>query len=153
MSEETAKYPEDKTAAKRAAVLGPKGRARPARWMLALGLAAAVGIAGVATLLAYPKLAPAKVVGLSEVKANPEEFLGRVTITGKTGNAYPDQGVLEIVDEKACCNLFLSVPFHRSNVRSSANPRVCTAARSPLGGNRSRSADCSRWPTEATPSR
>ncbi|HSH69609.1 MAG TPA: hypothetical protein VK997_06805, partial [Deferrisomatales bacterium] len=69
-----------------------------------------VALAAVATFLAYPKLAPANVVGVSKVKANPAGFLGKVTITGMTGNAYPDQGVVELADEKACCNLFLFVP-------------------------------------------
>ena len=77
---------------------------------LSIALAALVAIAAVVTSLAYTKQAQAKVVGVSKVKANPAEFLGKVVITGTTGNAYPDQGVVELVDEGACCNLFLFVP-------------------------------------------
>ena len=77
---------------------------------LPITLAALIAVVAVATFLAYPKLAPAKVVGVSKVKANPAGFLGKVTITGQTGKAYADQGVVEMVDEKACCNLFLFVP-------------------------------------------
>ena len=77
---------------------------------LSIALAALVAVAAVVTSLAYTKQAQAQVVGVSKVKANPAEFLGKVIITGTTGNAYPDQGVVEVVDEKACCNLFLFVP-------------------------------------------
>jgi len=50
-------------------------------------------------------------VGVSKVKGNPDAFLGKVKITGKVGGVDPSRGLLQIVDEKACCDLVLAVPF------------------------------------------
>lgn len=71
--------------------------------------ALAVTAAGFGTY--YGVANAAKVAGVSKIKNNPAQFVGRVQITGKVGNVFADQGVVEIVDEKACCNLFLTVPF------------------------------------------
>ena len=54
---------------------------------------------------------PAVTVGVSEVKGNPDKYLGNVKVTGKAGNVFPGDGVVEIADAKACCAVYLFVPF------------------------------------------
>ena len=49
--------------------------------------------------------------GVSELKANPEKYLGPISITGKAARVFPGDGVVEIADEKACCAVYLFVPF------------------------------------------
>lgn len=72
-------------------------------------VAAAVALVGAAAL-AW-SLSSTEVVGVSKVKANPERYVGTMTMTGLTGRTDADQGLLEIADEKACCTLLLAVPF------------------------------------------
>jgi hypothetical protein len=49
--------------------------------------------------------------GVSALKANPDKYLGDVTITGRAAKVYPADSVVEIADEKACCAVYLFVPF------------------------------------------
>ena len=62
--------------------------------------------------------APVQQVGVSAVKANPDQYLGQITITGLAGNIYPDDGVFEIADEKACCAIYLFTPFQEKQKES-----------------------------------
>lgn len=71
-------------------------------------ICAVLAASGFAAYSSYFKPVEANV---SKVKNSPQEFLGPVKIVGKAGNVYADKGVVEIVDDKACCNLFLIVPF------------------------------------------
>jgi len=52
-----------------------------------------------------------KTVGVSALKADPESYLGHLEITGRANNVFPEDGVIEIGDEKACCSIYLLVPF------------------------------------------
>ncbi len=54
---------------------------------------------------------PAVTVGVSELKGNPDKYLGNVRVTGLAGNVFPTDGVIEIADAKACCAIYLLVPF------------------------------------------
>lgn len=63
---------------------------------------------------AYNGLFRAKEVSVSKIKAKPEEYLGKVVISGKAGRVYADKGLVEMVDEKACCNLFLALPMNEA---------------------------------------
>ena len=53
----------------------------------------------------------AKACSVSELKANPEAYLGNVSITGTAARVYAEDGVIQIADEKACCAVYLFVPF------------------------------------------
>ncbi len=55
--------------------------------------------------------AASKACGVSELKANPDAYLGSVSITGKAARVYAEDGVIQIADEKACCAFYLFVPF------------------------------------------
>ena len=59
---------------------------------------------------AWQSLSPQE-VALGKVKGNPAAYLGKVKVTGKVGRVDPARGLLEMVDEKACCNLVLALPF------------------------------------------
>jgi len=65
-----------------------------------------VAAAGLAWSLSSPEG-----VGLSKLKANPEQFVGKVKVIALAGRSDASQGLLEIADEKACCTLVLAVPF------------------------------------------
>jgi len=79
------------------------------RTLLIVLVALILGVGGFGVY--YGVAGAAKVVGVSKVKNKPGEHLGKLQITGLAGKVYADQGVVELVDEKACCNLFLLVPF------------------------------------------
>ncbi len=49
--------------------------------------------------------------GVSALKANPEKYLGDLSVSGRAAKVYPADSVVEIADEKACCALYLFVPF------------------------------------------
>jgi hypothetical protein len=49
--------------------------------------------------------------GVSALKANPEKYLGDVTVSGRAAKVYPADSVVELSDEKACCAVYLFVPF------------------------------------------
>jgi hypothetical protein len=49
-------------------------------------------------------------VGVSKVANNPAEFVGKVKVIGKAGRIDPGRGLVEIVDDKACCQLVIAVP-------------------------------------------
>ena len=55
--------------------------------------------------------ATAQEVGVSALKANPEKYLGALKVDGQAGNVFPNDGVIEISDDKACCSIYLFVPF------------------------------------------
>ncbi len=75
-----------------------------------LSLAALPGCSGRDSGTAAPKAAA---VGVSALKANPDKYLGQLVINGKASNVFPDDGVIEISDDKACCSIYLFVPFNR----------------------------------------
>jgi len=52
-----------------------------------------------------------KACSVSELKANPEAYLGNVSITGTAARVHAEDGVIQIADEKACCAFYLFVPF------------------------------------------
>ena len=74
--------------------------------VVTLLLAAAAGLAAVSGVFAGPQE-----VTVSNVKGNPAAYLGKVSITGKAGAVHSEKGVIEMVDEKACCSIYLLVPF------------------------------------------
>ncbi len=79
------------------------------RTLLIVLVALVLGAAGFGVY--YGVAGATKVAGVSKVKNQPAQYLGKLQITGLVGKVYADQGVVEIVDEKACCNVFLLVPF------------------------------------------
>lgn len=58
----------------------------------------------------YEKNLKPKEVNVSLLKAKPQDYLGKVKVTGKTGKVWAEKGIVEMLDDKACCNLFLIVP-------------------------------------------
>jgi hypothetical protein len=76
-----------------------------------LMILAAVVVCG-GTGLAWSLSAP-EAVGLSRLKANPEQYVGKVRMTALAGRNDASQGLLEVADEKACCTLVLDIPFTR----------------------------------------
>lgn len=74
--------------------------------MMILAVVVVCGGAGLAWSLSTPES-----VGLSKLKANPEQYVGRVRMSALAGRSDAGQGLLEVVDEKACCTLVLDVPF------------------------------------------
>lgn len=71
-----------------------------------------LGIAVLAAAVAVGwKVTSAQEVGVSKVSGNPAAYLGKVKIVGKTGGVDATRGLLQIVDEKECCNLVVAVPF------------------------------------------
>ena len=74
-----------------------------------LMILAAVVVCG-GTGLAWSLSAP-EAVGLSKLKANPEQYVGKVKVIALAGRTDANQGLLEIADEKACCTLVLDVPL------------------------------------------
>lgn len=71
----------------------------------------------VAGLAIYPRLSQNSasnsrgVIGVSEVSAAPNDFLGKLTITGFAGAIYEEESVIIIVDGGGCCAIPLLVPF------------------------------------------
>jgi hypothetical protein len=65
----------------------------------------AAGFAAVSGVFAGPQE-----VTVSAVKGNPGAYVGKVSITGLAGTVHTDKGVIEMVDEKACCAIYLLVP-------------------------------------------
>jgi hypothetical protein len=76
------------------------------RKLMILAAVVVCGGAGLAWSLSAPEA-----VGLSKLKANPELHVGKVRMTALAGRNDSSQGLLEVVDEKACCTLVLDVPF------------------------------------------
>lgn len=74
-----------------------------------LAVAASAGGYGV-----YQKFLKAKETTVSVLKGKPDDFLGKVVVTGRSGKVYPDKSVIEMVDDKGCCNIFLFVPQNES---------------------------------------
>jgi len=73
---------------------------------------AIVGAVAVAALGAVAwKATSAQEVGVAKVSNNPAAFLGKVKIVGKIGAVDAARGLLQIVDDKACCNVVVAVPF------------------------------------------
>lgn len=57
-------------------------------------------------------LSATEAVGLSKLKANPEQYVGKVKVIALAGRTDANQGLLEIADEKACCTIVLEVPLN-----------------------------------------
>ncbi|MBI5013890.1 MAG: hypothetical protein HZB55_00165 [Deltaproteobacteria bacterium] len=71
-----------------------------------------VGVAALAAVGAVAwKATSAQEVGVSKVSGNPSAYLGKVKIVGKTGGVDAARGLVQIVDDKGCCNLVLAVPL------------------------------------------
>lgn len=72
-------------------------------------------IAGIAALAAAGTVAwkatAALEVGVAKVSGNPAAYVGKVKIVGKTGGIDAGRGLVQMVDDKACCNLVIAVPF------------------------------------------
>lgn len=56
-------------------------------------------------------LSSAEAVGVSKVKGNPGQYVGKLKMIGLAGRTDARLGLLEVADEKACCTLVLEVPF------------------------------------------
>lgn len=80
-----------------------------------LGIIAAALVAG--GVGAYDKFFKAPETNVSGLKGTPDKFLGKVVVTGRAGKVYPDKGVIEMVDDKGCCNIFLFVPMQAEQQR------------------------------------
>lgn len=69
----------------------------------------------VAGLTIYPRLsggnAAKGVIGISEVSAAPNDFLGKLTLSGDVGAIYKEESVIIAVDGGGCCQIPLLVPF------------------------------------------
>lgn len=76
------------------------------RNLILVGIVALAAVGGIAW-----KVTAAQEVGVSKVSGNPAAYVGKVKIVGKTGGVDTARGLLQIVDEKACCNLVVAVPF------------------------------------------
>jgi hypothetical protein len=63
-----------------------------------------------ATAMVDVSAAGLEICGVSKVKNNPEQYLGNIKISGKAAKIYPNDGVIEIADAKACCAIYLMVP-------------------------------------------
>jgi hypothetical protein len=66
-------------------------------------------------LFVYPRVIQtntAEAVGISEVSANPQQYLGKLTLSGIVGDVYPDDGVFVMVDGGGCCQIPALVPFN-----------------------------------------
>ena len=74
--------------------------------LMILAAVVVCGGAGLAWSLSSPEA-----VGLSKLKANPEQYVGKVRMIALAGRNDASQGLLEVADEKACCTLVLDVPF------------------------------------------
>lgn len=59
---------------------------------------------------AYDKYLKPREVSVTDLKNAPESYIGRVLITGKVGKVYPEKSVFEMLDEKACCSIYVVVP-------------------------------------------
>lgn len=63
-------------------------------------------------LVIYPRLAKQEAVAsVSAVTANPEKFLGKLTLTGVVATVFPEENVFVIADSSACCQIPVLVPF------------------------------------------
>jgi hypothetical protein len=71
----------------------------------------------VAGLVAYPRLSRGNaansrgVIGISEVSAAPNNYLGKLTLSGDVGAIYEEESVIIAVDGSGCCQIPLLVPF------------------------------------------
>jgi hypothetical protein len=76
-----------------------------------LGVALLAGCSDTGGAAASKAALSGKACGVSELKANPDAYLGSVTVTGKASRVFAEDGVIQIADEKACCAVYLFVPF------------------------------------------
>ncbi len=49
--------------------------------------------------------------GVSALKANPDKYVGELSISGRAAKVFSEDSVIELADEKACCAVYLFVPF------------------------------------------
>jgi len=115
MSEKEDRYSKEKLAAKKASVMETRKNKTP----LLFSLAAVVLIAGLFTWIGINNVsgkgretAEDTFVGVSALKAQPDLYLGDLTIKGVASKIFSDEGVIEISDEKACCSIYLLTPFN-----------------------------------------
>ncbi|MBS4022789.1 MAG: hypothetical protein KGZ79_10290 [Dethiobacter sp.] len=68
----------------------------------------------IAGIFIYPRIVkPAQAISVSQVTANPEAFLGKLTVYGSVGTIYSEEGLFMIIDEAGCCELPVVVPFKK----------------------------------------
>ena len=83
--------------------------------LLVFLLIVAVGI------FVYPKVFVVDAaVSLSDVSANPSQFVGDLTIGGIVGTVFPKEGGFVLVDEKGCCQINILVPFTKEQMAALA---------------------------------
>ncbi len=71
------------------------------------------------SIVAYPRIFTAgnnaagadTVVGVSQVTANPSDYLGKLTVHGIVNQIYEEEGFFMIADQGGCCQLPVVVPF------------------------------------------
>lgn len=73
-------------------------------------IVAGAAVLAVAGTVAW-KATSAREVGVSKISGNPAAYLGKVKIVGKTGGVDAARGLVQLVDDKGCCNLVVAVPF------------------------------------------
>lgn len=91
--------------------------------MIVATAVALLAAAGLAWSLSGPEA-----VGLSKLKANPEQYVGKVKVIALAGRTDASQGLLEIADEKACCTLVLVVPFTAEQQAQQKSPHLYAGA-------------------------
>ncbi len=89
-----------------------------------LGVALLAGCSDTGGATASKAAPGGKVCGVSELKANPDAYLGSVTITGKAARVFAEDGVVQIADEKACCAVYLFVPFTEAQRQKLGSSRL-----------------------------
>ncbi len=69
-------------------------------------------------ILAYPRIFTAgnntgagAIVGVSQVTANPSDYLGKLTVQGIVNQIYEEEGFFLIADQGGCCQLPVVVPL------------------------------------------
>lgn len=67
----------------------------------------------VSGLFIYPRLfaGGGETITVSDLTANPNQYLGKLTVSGSVAAAYPDEGVFVMVDAGGCCSLAIVVPM------------------------------------------
>lgn len=115
MSENKTQLDPDKLSAKKAAVIGSKRSKSPVYLTMALVVVTvAIGVYfGVTLATAGKQSSDADaLVGISELKAQPDLYKGTITIKGVASRVFKEDGVIEISDEKACCSIYLLTPVN-----------------------------------------
>lgn len=65
----------------------------------------------IAGLVIYPRLTKTtEAVGISELSKAPSQYVGKLTISGKVGYTYAEEGVFIMVDGGGCCTIPILAP-------------------------------------------